>query len=147
MKRSRLNPCRIKLHRSYTVADIERLFGVHKNTVRAWLKAGLPTIDNRRPVMIHGGDLRAFLEGRRQAGRVKCPPGTCYCLKCRAPRRPALDMADFIELGPASGNIRAICPECGTFMHRRAQRHRLDAVMPNIAVKLQQREQRLTDRA
>ncbi len=30
------NPRLVKLHRSYTVEQIARLFDLHKNTVRAW---------------------------------------------------------------------------------------------------------------
>ena len=40
----RLNPRRVKIHRCYTVEEVAKLFGAHKNTVRGWLKAGLPRI-------------------------------------------------------------------------------------------------------
>ena len=36
------NPRLAKIHRSYSVEEIARLFRVHKNTVRAWLRQGLP---------------------------------------------------------------------------------------------------------
>ena len=39
----RLNPRRVKVHRNYTVEEVAKLFQVHKNTVRDWLKVGLPT--------------------------------------------------------------------------------------------------------
>ena len=38
----RLNPRRVKIHRSYTVEEVAMLFRVHKNTVRAWLKIRPP---------------------------------------------------------------------------------------------------------
>ena len=31
----------VKIHHSYTVEEIARLFGSHRNTVRRWLKLGL----------------------------------------------------------------------------------------------------------
>jgi hypothetical protein len=31
----------VKIHRNYSVEEIARLCGKHKNTVRAWLKDGL----------------------------------------------------------------------------------------------------------
>ena len=42
----------VKIHRSYTVEEIAGLFGIHKNTVRRWVKAGLPTSDDKRPMLI-----------------------------------------------------------------------------------------------
>jgi transposase len=36
----------VKIHRSYAVEEIAKLFGIHKNTVRCWVKDGLATIDD-----------------------------------------------------------------------------------------------------
>jgi transposase-like protein len=55
------NPRLVKLHRSYTVEQIARLFDIHKNTVRAWVKQGLQPIDGLRPALFHGPVLVAFL--------------------------------------------------------------------------------------
>jgi excisionase family DNA binding protein len=54
-----------KIHRSYTVEEVARLFGAHRNTVRAWLRAGLPALDQGRPTLIAVSALRAFLHMRR----------------------------------------------------------------------------------
>ena len=96
MPRRRANPQLVKIHRNYTVGDVADLFGAHKNTVRAWIRAGLPLIDNGRPALIHGLDLREFLYARRKKNRQTCPPGHIYCVKCRTPKMPAGDMADYI---------------------------------------------------
>jgi hypothetical protein len=50
----RLNPRRVKIHRTYTVNEAAMLFRVHKNTVCTWLKSGLRPIDSRRPILILG---------------------------------------------------------------------------------------------
>ena len=54
MGRRHANPRLVKLHRNYTVEEIARLFGLHKNTVRNWLKEGLALIDGQRPMLILG---------------------------------------------------------------------------------------------
>ena len=61
----RLNPGLVKIHRSYTIEDVARTLGVHKNSVANWLKNGLTPIDDRRPILIQGLVLRAFLQERR----------------------------------------------------------------------------------
>src|SRR5271169_349587 len=55
----------VKIHRNYTVEEITRLFGTHKNTVRAWVRAGLPTSDGKRPILILGSELAGYLKARR----------------------------------------------------------------------------------
>ena len=107
-----------KIHWNYTVDEAARALGVSKGTVRRWIKAGLPALTEKRPILIIGGDLLDFLAAR-SASKQKCQPDECYCVKCRAPRRPAGRMADFVPLTATSGNLRALCPECASLMHRR----------------------------
>lgn len=145
MSAKRINPRRIKLHRSYTVEEAARTLEVHRNTVRGWRAKGLQAIDNRRPVLFDGGALRVFLE--KQRGKRKCPcrPGTMYCFRCREPRAPALDMVDYAAINTISGNLEAICGSCGTVMHRRARLAALSAVMPGIEVHVAGAEARLNE--
>jgi hypothetical protein len=112
------NPRLVKIHRNYSVEEIARLFEVHKNTVRAWVKKGLQPIDGQRPALFHGPVLVAFLQGRRASAKQPCPPGHIYCLPCRAPKAPAGNMAEFVPVTDTTGNVRGICPDCGRLIHR-----------------------------
>jgi hypothetical protein len=85
----RINPRLIRLHRSYSIEDAAFSLGVHKNSVRGWIRNGLPVMDRTRPLLMHGDELRAYLEAKRKAAQCPCTPGTLYCLKCRKPRGPA----------------------------------------------------------
>ena len=78
----------VKIHRNYSVEDIARLCGKHKNTVRAWLKGGLYPIDKSRPVLVHGQVLAAFFKGRRTAGKRPSPPGHPIASNVVSPSRP-----------------------------------------------------------
>jgi excisionase family DNA binding protein len=125
LSRDQIGPRRgIKMHRSYKVEEVARLLAVSKRTVRRWIKAGLAAITDQKPILILGEDLLAFLAARKQRSR-RCQPEECYCVKCRQPRRPAGGMAELIPLTIKTGNLRAICPDCGSLMHKRI---RCDAV-------------------
>ncbi|MDB5438127.1 MAG: Helix-turn-helix domain protein [Caulobacteraceae bacterium] len=132
----RVNPRLAKLHQPYTVEQVAALFRKHPHTVREWIKAGLPIVDKRRPIMIRGRDLRTFLEGRKASKRQPCPPGTIYCFSCREPRRPALEMADFEARDQGAGNLKALCEACGGPMYRRANPARLSEILPGIEVRI-----------
>jgi excisionase family DNA binding protein len=100
----------VKIHRNYTVEEVARLFGCHKNSVRRWIKSGLPVLDDRRPMLIHGSDLRAFLESQRKKSKQRCKPGQLYCVACREPKAPAGSIVDYIPATSSSGNLRVSAP-------------------------------------
>jgi hypothetical protein len=139
------NPRLVKMHRSYTVEETARLLGKHKNTVRAWIKQGLQPIDGRKPTLIHGLELVRFLQNRRMSGKRPCPPSHMYCLKCRSPKQPAASMADYLPITDTSGNLRALCPDCGTFMHRRAAFAKLKIVGAGLDIAFPQAASRLRE--
>jgi hypothetical protein len=124
----------LKLHRSHTVEQIARLFDIHKNTVRAWVKQGLQPIDGRRPALFHGPVLVAFLQRRRESAKQPCPPGHIYCLPCRAPKAPAGNMAEFVPVTDTTGNLRGICPDCDRLIHRRVNQVKIKAIQGNLEI-------------
>ncbi len=134
----RANPNRVKLHRSYSVEELARCCGVHKNTVRHWQAKGLEPIDKSRPVLFQGATVRAFLASRNSSRKRPCSPGMLYCFRCRAPRAPALGMVDFVPMQPGSGNLRALCQCCETIMHRRVREADIAEVMPGCTVQFAQ---------
>jgi hypothetical protein len=128
------NPQLVKVHRNYSVDDIARLFRLHKNTVRNWLKQGLCPIDDRRPTLILGRELRRFLSERRRKAKQTCGPGQIYCIACRAPKEPAGKMADFIPIGPQGGNLCGICPDCNGLIYRRVNLAKIGEVSGELDI-------------
>jgi excisionase family DNA binding protein len=116
----------VKKHRNYTVEEAARALGTCKGTVRRWIKAGLPALTDRKPVLILGEDLSVWLLARKSPPQ-RCAPGECYCMKCRAPRKAAERMAEFVPMNTAGGNLRALCETCGTLMQRRVSNAQLEA--------------------
>ena len=141
----RINPRRIKLHHSYTVEEASRALGVHKNTVRGWRAKDLKPIDNRKPILFAGKDLRAFLERINVGRKQPSPKGHFYCFRCRTSRRPAMGMVDYVPITAIAGNLKALCVECGTLMHRRARSADVGTVMPGITVQFPGAQPRLSE--
>jgi excisionase family DNA binding protein len=135
---------RVKIHRNYTIAEAAALLGAHKHTVSRWIAAGLPTTDAKRPHLIHGEDLRAFLRARQPA-KQPCRTGEFYCLRCRAPKRPALDMADYIPRTPTRGMLRGFCPTCEGLIYRAASLRTIAQESDDPDIAFRKAEQPLID--
>ena len=134
MRKRHPNHRLVKIHRNYTVEEIAKLFGNHRNTVREWIKRGLPTIDHGRPMVILGRDLTAFLQARRVKNKQKCQPGEIYCVRCRVPRNPAGDMADYLPITATLGDLISICPYCESMMYRHVNLGKLEQVRGKLNV-------------
>lgn len=134
MRKRHPNPRLVKIHRNYKVEEIADLFKVHKCTVRAWIKAGLPTTDNMRPMLVLGPDLAEFIQARRNKNKRPCGPGELYCVKCRAPRTPDGMLADYVPVTAKFGNLTGICPECNSMMNRRVSLARIKDVFGNLDI-------------
>ena len=132
------NPRLAKIHRNYTVEEVAALFGTHRNTVRQWVKQGLPTTDDRRPMLILGADLVAFLQARRAKNKRNCQPGEMYCVRCRVPRAPGGDMADYLPDTATLGNLIGICSVCDAMMYRRTSLARIEQVRGKLVITLPQ---------
>jgi hypothetical protein len=145
MRKRHPNHRHVKIHRSYTVEEIARLLGPHKNTLRQWIKEGLPTSDKRRPTLVLGRDLMEFLQARRARGKRTCLPGQIYCVRCRAPKFPAGDMADYQPVTEKLGNLVAICPDCDCMINRRVSVAKLGQVRGRLDITLPQALRHLSE--
>ena len=126
--------------------EVARLLGTHKNTVRAWLKTGLPTCDNRRPTLILGRHLAEFIQVRRRKNKRPCQSDEMYCLRCRAPKRPAGSMADYQPTTISLGNLSGICPDCEGIMYRRTSIAKLTAIRQKLDVHFVEVERQVNER-
>ena len=147
MKRRHPNHRLVKIHRSYTVEEIAMLFGIHKNTVRRWVKEGLAVIDDKRPMLILGHVLVEFLQARRVKNKQPCKPGELYCVRCRCPKSPAGDMAEYSPITEKFGNLIAICPDCDALMNRRVSLAKIRQVSGKIDISFPEALRHLIDSA
>jgi hypothetical protein len=140
MRKHRPNHMLVKIHRTYSVDDAARLFGLNKNAIRAWVKAGLPVCDDARPMLILGRDLFDFLKARRTKNKRTCDPGEIYCVRCRTPKAPAGAMAEYRSTASSHGNAASlgnlvgICPDCEGRMFRRVNRAKLPQAQGELVI-------------
>lgn len=104
----------IKATWPYTVQEVSELLGVHKNAVLRWLREGLAADQDRRPFLIRGDVLKAFLSARQTGRKRKCQSTEFFCFKCRAPRPAYLGIADIVIESLTRMRLKALCGECGT---------------------------------
>jgi hypothetical protein len=135
MRQRQANYRRVKIHRSYKIEEIALLLSVHKNTVRAWVKAGLPACDRNRPTLIVGRELRVFLQSRRANRKQPCRPGELFCFRCRAPKKPAGKMVDCEPVTEKIGNLTALCPDCECIMNQRISMAKLRSLQVEMEIK------------
>ena len=143
----RINPRLAKKHRSYTIRELADLLGVHKNTVRQWIKNGLSMVEGTRPVLILGCEFQAWFGKQRKDAKRPCQPGQMYCFKCREPKRPALGMVEYAATNTATGNLKALCETCETIMHQRIRLANIATRMPGMDIQITQAPSRIVARA
>ncbi|MCW5716921.1 MAG: helix-turn-helix domain-containing protein [Bauldia sp.] len=110
---------------TYSVGQITLLLRVHPNTVRGWIRDGLPVIDGEYPTLIHGSALVSFLRDLKARQKRACGPGEFYCFGCHAPQAPATGSVKFVPRNAKQLMITATCPVCGTLLNRAGAVQRL----------------------
>lgn len=113
---------RVRYWYVYELDEICALFP-HKNkpmhiqTMRAWVKNGLKTIDTGKPTLIYGNDLIAYLKAQNDKGKCQTEFDQLYCMKCKDQR---LVFQNRITLDLKKGFLKVCgcCRECKTKMFK-----------------------------
>jgi len=130
----RPNPNLAKIHRSYTVEEVANLFSVHKNTVRSWVKNGLATNDDKKPMLIMGDHLRLFLQSKRAVKKRQCRPFEIYCVRCRLPQLPAEKMVDYLPINAVTGCLIGLCPCCNSIINKYSSIAQLEVIKGELDI-------------
>ncbi len=129
---------RLKRHRIYEVWEAAKVLNCDRQTVRRWIKdEGLDAETSKKPWLIEGGVLKAFLGARQAVRRQKLALHQLYCLGCRAPREPDAKIADYTQETASTGHLKAICPVCEAIMNKKVRRSDLETIRERIEVTVQ----------
>ena len=142
----RPNGRRVKIHRNYTIAEAAAFLGVHKHTVSRWIAAGLPTTDAKRPFLIRGQDLRAFLRAREpdqtehvgRASSIACAVGRPDGPRWRHGRLQS-------RTPPRAACCCGICPTCDTMIYRAVSLGTIEQKRGGLDIAFPSAERRIGD--
>ena len=103
----------VKINRPYTVEEAADAVDVTPQTVRRWINEnGLTALVSKRPALILGVHLKAFLKARRRSGHGPLAIGKFYCLSCKSRGAPAMGLVQYEPLSPQHGCLVALCGNC-----------------------------------
>lgn len=138
------SPYKIKTHWVYNTSEAATALKVHRRTILRWINENqLNACKGGNSWLIRGADLKSFLEKRRTAAKHKLGVGEFYCLRCKAPRRPAADIADFQKIDDHTGRLTALCGCCEGVMNRILRSSDLPAIGKVCEVTVQRDDPRL----
>lgn len=74
---------KIRINRTYTIAELADVLGVCNTTVWNWIQKGLPVVDrSKKPWLIDGKEAREYLESRFKNSKSKMLYYEFYCVNC-----------------------------------------------------------------
>ena len=116
----RVDPRRVKIHRSYTVEEVARLFTKSTRT-QCGIGRSRPASRRPSPADPHPGrQARGYLHARRRLNRQRCATGELYLLQVqKAPGAPLAGTAEYLPSRDRIGQSTGVCAHCGTRMYRR----------------------------
>lgn len=99
-----------KINELYDSQDVIKLYGISRNTLTNWVKAGLACIEGE-PRLFLGAALNAFHQKRKAAAYKPLGPYDGYCPGCRAAH--SLLEGDIKTRPLSTGNFRVfrVCPD------------------------------------
>ncbi|MEM1086973.1 MAG: hypothetical protein AAGH90_04535 [Pseudomonadota bacterium] len=109
---------RITVARSYTIAQVATLLDRTPQTVRGWIRCGLPVLPETSPRLICGQELKTWLAAIWEAKKRPCAIDEMYCVKCRRPRRLKPETVKTSPLSSKTATVSGNCGACGTAMQQ-----------------------------
>ena len=124
----------IKTREAYTTAKICELLNVHERTVQEWYKEGLKKLNEQKPFLVMGHELKRFLEKKLKSRKTKLSPDEFYCTKCRKGVKPTNNVSIIVSVnsignkGYKAMTIKGICENCNSKLNRFSHTGKLEDV-------------------
>lgn len=109
---------KIKYWWAYDVEEIADLLSVTPKTIGTWIKQGLPTMANGKPVLIYGYRLREFIKERNQSNKKLTAFKEMFCMKCKDARKPYKNQVAIELVNNNTLLVKAVCTSCKSKMNK-----------------------------
>jgi len=117
---------KIKMRKSYSIAEVASLFEVDRKTVGRWIKNGLKVIEEgANPILIMGSDLEKCIKIKRAEKKIPLKEKQFFCMKCHKAVEAKKGSERVIKTGKRIGKDNreqlkntGICEVCGTEINR-----------------------------
>lgn len=101
-------------HYSYNIEELTKKLNIDERTIRRWIKDGLQVVPGaKKPILILGGDITAFLTKRKKKHRIRLKIDEFFCVSCKKARRACEGTIEII-----GNRKKAVCEECKSKMCR-----------------------------
>ena len=119
----------------YSVAEVQALFGVCRNTISNWVSAGLTPSDAALPQLFRGAELKRFHAERAARTRRNLRPGEFKCVGCGNAVVPDLATLSLQRRKGQATLAHATCCDCGATVLKLLGATECDKVQDCIATK------------
>lgn len=109
---------RIRPTKTYTIDQLANVVGKSAATLRRWIRAGLPVLDDARPTLIDGAEAKAWLRIWLERRKHACQLDQLYCCRCRRPRHPRPGSVLIAGNNEKTLTVKAVCADCGAGMRK-----------------------------
>lgn len=112
----RHDPTRARRHWVYTRPELCKLSGVSDSTISNWIGHGLTPIDNHRPQLFAGFEVRRFLTNLRWPHGRQPAKGQLFCHFCFQYRSLSADSINSLPDEVGRFTMRGYCTECDSML-------------------------------
>jgi hypothetical protein len=103
----------IKSVLTYEISEAAVALGVSVATIRNWIKDGLPVMATKKPFLISGAELRAYLQSKNDSAKKPLNENELNCFHCRAGRKPIGLAVVCHPNTPKTSRLAGECERCG----------------------------------
>lgn len=112
---------RIRTSQTYTILEIADALDRNVETVRRWHRAGLPALDDQRPLLFDGTELKSWLQKRWARKKQTIDANTARCFKCGVQTQFEPGSRTVLNQNSVVCRVTGKCIVCGTKMNKFAR--------------------------